>query len=303
MKAWLLAATIMACGESEPPATKQAKPDEPEVVQTDVQPEGFPGVVVPKGVAEVQAPFGTRVVSYSVSLGEKVKAEQELAVLDLEPLKAELASATADVSSTEAAVRSAGAEVNAAERAYQRARKLGDIISGAQVEQAKLAVSTASAGLRQARAALTSAKAKVEHLQRRERDATLRSPIDGELTARYIEPGSRVEENQVVLRVIAGPLFVKFAVPADAERPEVGAIIEIKTDDSHQTLKGRVTSVSSELDPVAKMHIAEAELTEQSAKARAGESCTVSAERKAAPSSDTKAEKTDLTPRSEAPPK
>jgi hypothetical protein len=82
-----------------------------------------------------------------------------------------------------------------------------------------------------------------------------------------------VQEGQAVLRVIrSDELFVKFAIPAaDARRITAGDPIELRLPERHLVARGVVKRVAPELDPVAQMVLAEAELVGPKVELRAGD--------------------------------
>jgi hypothetical protein len=82
-----------------------------------------------------------------------------------------------------------------------------------------------------------------------------------------------VQEGQAVIRVIrSDELFVKFAIPAaDARRIAAGDPIELRLTARSLVARGVVKQVAPELDPVAQMVLAEADLVAPPAGLRAGD--------------------------------
>jgi hypothetical protein len=79
-------------------------------------------------------------------------------------------------------------------------------------------------------------------------------------------------------------LFVKFAIPAtDARRISAGDPIELRLAERRLVTRGTVKRVAPELDPVAQMVLAEADLAGPQAELRAGDTGRVVIVRPAAP--------------------
>src|SRR5215468_1963441 len=92
---------------------------------------------------------------------------------------------------------------------------------------------------------------------------TLVSPIAGSVALIYAQDGARVEEGRPVLRVISGGVFVKFAIPADkAGSVHPGDLVDVRLDRRSELLTARVGHVAPELDAVAQMIIADADLVD-----------------------------------------
>ncbi len=90
----------------------------------------------------------------------------------------------------------------------------------------------------------------------------MKAPIAGKVAMRYVEEGARVTEGQPVIRVISsGELFIKFAIPAgDAKKLKPGDAIDVRFETNNVHVRGKVRNIAPELDPIAQMIVAEAEL-------------------------------------------
>ncbi|HEU0036517.1 MAG TPA: efflux RND transporter periplasmic adaptor subunit [Kofleriaceae bacterium] len=231
----------------------------------DTEPVGYVGVLAPRESIEVTSPFTTKVQKLYVNLGDTVNAGEPLALLDDRPLREELAIAKAQYK--EAAI-SAGAAANK----YARERL-------ALKEQVTSKANVAAAGFESGKAGATveQHKARVAQLEQRLKETTLTAQIGGKVALRYVEEGARVTEGQPVVRVISSDeLFVKFAIPAeDARKLAPGSRIEIRFEGKSPTAEGIVRTVAPELDPVAQMILAEAELVNATAELQSGLVCRI----------------------------
>jgi multidrug efflux pump subunit AcrA (membrane-fusion protein) len=90
---------------------------------------------------------------------------------------------------------------------------------------------------------------------------TLTAPIAGNVAMIYPQDGARVEEGRPVVRVISGGVFVKFAIPADKVGTlKPGDLVDVRVDRRADLLTAKVGHISPELDAVAQMIIADADL-------------------------------------------
>lgn len=228
---------------------------------------GYVGVLAPRESIEVTAPFTSKIEKWFVKLGDEVKAEQPLAQLDARPLKDEIALAKATLKETTVAAGAAASKYAMEARAFR-----AGVSSRAAVQAAAFESSQAAAMVGQH-------KTKIAQLEQRLKETKLTAKIGGKIALRYVEEGARVEEGQAVIRVISSTeLFVKFAIPSeDARKIKAGDKIEIRFDSksSAAPTTGVVKTVSPELDPIAQMIVAEAELDESSAELQSGTVCRI----------------------------
>lgn len=258
---------------------------------TPLDEEGFVGVLVPRDAYEVASPLTTKIERLLVKLGDPVDKDTPLAVLDDREPRERLALAKSELRESQAAVRQAVIARDAA-KAYlareQQALRNG-IISAAEADAAAAEAGKASSAVERAVAEAEKQRETVKQLEQRLADTTLRSPIAGKVALRYLEEGARVQEGQAVIRVIrSDELFVKFAVPATAARAvAAGDPIELRLVERRLVAKGVVKRVAPELDPVAQMVLAEADLVEPRGELRAGDTgrVVIASARRTAPAS------------------
>jgi RND family efflux transporter MFP subunit len=237
--------------------------------------EGFVAVLVPRDAHEVTSPLATKIDRLLVKLGDTVDKGTPLAILDDREPREQLALSRSELREGEAAVRQAVIQRDAARAKLAREQEAlrSGIVSQAEVELAAAEAGTANSAVERAIAEVEKRRERVKQLSQRLADTTLVSPIAGKIALRYAEEGARVLEGQAVIRVIrSDELFVKFAIPGtDARKIAAGDEIELRLADRRLVAKGVVKRVAPELDPIAQMVLAEAELTGPRGELRAGD--------------------------------
>lgn len=268
MRKRIVVAALLAGCAGDKPRTDDKAPEPfaaPHKTAETAKSMGYVGVLTPRDVAEVTSPFTTNVDKFLVNLGDHVDVGTKLALLDEKPLLEQLAVAKAELKASQAEVAHSAVSHSAAAAALRRERagaKEG-IASKADVAAAGFKSSEAGTMVAKAIATVDQQKAKVAALQSKLENMTLTAPIAGQVSLRYVEPGARIEEGRPVVRVISsGELFVKFAIPTDqVGRVAPGDKVEVMIEARAAKAEAVVKSVAPELDPVAQMILAEAELT------------------------------------------
>jgi RND family efflux transporter MFP subunit len=224
---------------------------------------GFLAALTPKQSADVMAPFTTASVALAVKLGDTVTKGQVLARLDDRELRAELDAARAQLKTAEAAIAQAIVERRGAETVLKREKGAEAAGVGAKADLATAiqAVEKATAAISVQRATAGERRARVNLLQAHLAEMTLLAPIAGSVALIYPQDGARVEDGHPVIRLISGGVFVKFAIPADkVGSVKPGDTVDVKLDRRAESLTATVGHVAPELDAVAQMIIADADL-------------------------------------------
>jgi RND family efflux transporter MFP subunit len=289
-----LVAALAACSDrrrADPDRRPPPRPGSGERDRGSAQPdeEGFVGVLVPRDAREITSPLTTKIQKLLVKLGEAVEAGTQLAILDDREPREQLTLARSELREGAAAVRQAIIEREAARAklARDQAALRAGIVSVAEAEISAAEAAKAATAVERVSADVEKRGELVKQLEQRLADTTLRSPIAGKVALRYVEEGARVQAGQAVIRVIrSDELFVKFAIPAaDARRLAAGDPIELRLPERRLVLSGVVKHVAPELDPIAQMVLAEAEVEDRRGELRAGDTGRVVALRRpAAPS-------------------
>ncbi len=242
----------------EPPSQASEAPD------PTLRRDGFVAVIISKETSEVIAPYTSQSAKLMVKLGDHVDQGAVLAKLDDRQLRQELDSAIAQERTASAAVMQAdvdrrAAEVNLDREKKAEAEKVG---SHADVVAAEFGVQKAKAAIQRAAAARSEQQTKISQLQAHLTEMTLVAPRAGSVALIYVQDGARVEEGRPVVRLISSDeMNLKFAIPADKiNTVKPGDRIDITCEQHAGTLEGAVTHVAPDLDSVAQMIIAEADL-------------------------------------------
>jgi multidrug efflux pump subunit AcrA (membrane-fusion protein) len=277
-----LAALAAACGSpardpAEDPIEAIAPRAPLAVERTDEKP-GFIAALTPAQSADVIAPYTSPSASLTVKLGDRVTKGQVLAHLDDRQLRQELAAARAQLRTAQASITQAVVDKRGAEIVLKRetAAEAGGVGTVAEVASARQSVAKATATIAYARATAEERATKIAELQAHLSEMTLTAPIAGSVAMIYPQDNARVEEGRPVIRVISGGVFVKFAIPADkvgAVKP--GDLVDVRVDRRPDLLTATVGHIAPELDAVAQMIIADAELVNPPADLQPGTVCRI----------------------------
>jgi RND family efflux transporter MFP subunit len=238
----------------------------PLAVHTDDRADEKPGFIAaltPAESGDVMAPYTSASATILVKLGATVTKGQVLARLDDRVLRQELDAAKAQLKTARASINQAVVDKRGAQVVLEResSAEAEGVGSRADVAGARQAVAKATAAITYASATAEERTTRIAQLQDHLREMTLVSPIAGSVAAIYAQNGARVEEGRPVIRVISGGVFVKFAIPADkAGTVKAGDTVDLRLDRRPDLLTATVDQISPELDAVAQMIIARAEL-------------------------------------------
>jgi RND family efflux transporter MFP subunit len=239
---------------------------------------GFIAALTPKQSADVTAPYTSASATLAVKLGDSVAKGQVLARLDDRQLRQELDAAQAQLRTARASIAQAVVEKRGAEIVLKRetTAEAAGVGSHADVVSATQAVAKAAAQLSFAQATTDERSTKIAELQAHLREMTLVAPIAGKVALIYPQDGARVEQGHPVVRVIAGGVFVKFAIPADqTDAIKLGDTVDVRVDRRADLLTATVSHIAPELDAVAQMIIADADLINPPAELQPGTVCRI----------------------------
>jgi len=204
--------------------------------QASEQIRKFSGIVAAVDSSGLSFQVGGQVVSVEVDIGDAVKKEQVLAVLDPEPYQL-------DVDAIQAELVKAKANVVNSKSEYERQKRVFDQGAGAKSD-----LDTAEYNLKAARSAVNYQMARLDQANRNLRKTKLLSPYDGTIAWRSVNPNEEVKIGQKVFEINAtGTMEVQLAVPEST-------IDRIYIDDpvtiSYPTLpgesaKGRISYIGS----------------------------------------------------------
>jgi HlyD family secretion protein len=155
------------------------------------------GTLQPTNTVSVGSELSGIIKSVEVTYNDRVKEGQVLAKLDTSKLEAQLAQARATLESAQAKVLQAQATVKETRTKLaqlQHARTLsgGKVPSQTEMDAAEAAYERAQADLASAKAAVSQAKATIQSIETDLSKSFIRSPINGVVLNRKVEPGQTV---------------------------------------------------------------------------------------------------------------
>jgi HlyD family secretion protein len=235
---WLLAAMpVMAAGgllflrngkEAAGPAYKT----EAAVVDTLVVRVSATGNLQPTNQVDVGSELSGIIDQVLVDVNDRVKKGQVLARLDLSKLEDAVAKSRANLASAQAQVLQARATVAQSRAELSRMRQVsalsgGKVPSASEMDTAEADLKRAEADEAKALAVVRQAQADLQSDETNLRKASIRSPIDGVVLAREVDPGQTVAASfqAPVLFTLAEDLS-KMELQVDVDEADVGQVSE-----------------------------------------------------------------------------
>jgi HlyD family secretion protein len=152
------------------------------------------GVLKPLTQVNVGTEISGIVDWVAVDFNDHVRVGQVLATINTDRLGAQAHQARASLESARAEILTAQATLDDAERAAGRARELFErqLVPQSERDAAETALKKAEAALASARARVAQSEASLNAIEADLRKATIRSPIDGIVLDRQVDPGQTV---------------------------------------------------------------------------------------------------------------
>lgn len=190
------------------------------------------GKLAPTNQVQVGSELSGLVETVTVDVNDRVVRGQPLAVLDTSRLDDSIAQSQASLNAAQATVAQNQATVQETRAALARFEEVSRLSGGrvpakVEMEQARAAVARAVANLRAAQANVVSARAGLSSDQTQRYKAVIRSPVNGVVLARQIEPGQTVAAsfNTPTLFVIAEDLSA-MELQVAIDEADVGTVRE-----------------------------------------------------------------------------
>lgn len=183
------------------------------------------GTLAPTKSVDVGSELSGTLESVLVQENEQVKKGQLLAQLDISKLKDQVVKSQAAVAAAEASVAQAVATVAEARASLSRMRQVAELSGGkvpakTELETAEATLLRAQANEASARATVTQARATLKSDETNIAKATIRSPVDGVVLTRKVEPG------QTVVAAMTTPVL--FSLAEDLTQME----LQVKVDEA-----------------------------------------------------------------------
>lgn len=165
-----------------------------------------------------------------VDVNDRVRQGQVLVELDAARLRDQVASSRAAVASGEAALQQAAATAREARDNLARLRDVfqrsgGQVPSAAEMSSAEAALARAEAADASARAGIAQARAALRSAETNLSKAAIRSPIDGTVLSRSVEPGQAVAASlQAVTLMTLAQDLAKMKLQIYVDEADVGQV-------------------------------------------------------------------------------
>ncbi len=190
------------------------------------------GNLQPTNEVDVGSEVSGLVEAVLVDDNDHVKAGQVLARLDTSKLQDQVINARAALASAEARVLQAAASVKEARANLARLRQVSELSGGkvpsrAEMETAEAAAARADADEASAKASVDQARASLSSAETNLAKASIRSPIDGVVLSRQIEPGQTVAASfQAPTLFTLAEDLAEMELEVDVDEADVGQVRE-----------------------------------------------------------------------------
>ncbi|HWM90250.1 MAG TPA: efflux RND transporter periplasmic adaptor subunit [Thermoanaerobaculia bacterium] len=266
----VLAMLLTGCGDGFVGEVKLVRPDEttpataPAAPATPAaaRPPGYVGVVVAAETADLAFDIRGRLTQVAVRPGDHVRPGMPLATIEPLDLREQLVSAEASVQMARSGVSQAETALRLARERVTRVHAAPEVFSEEERSVAKGNLETAEKDLETARARVTQADAELRRLRGQSYRQVLRSPTEGWVAARLLDPGALVEPGQPVVRLKRGDRYLlRFAVPpAEAPQWKAGRPIRWRPESLDRSFRAEVARVAQQVDLPSQMVFVEADL-------------------------------------------
>jgi HlyD family secretion protein len=190
------------------------------------------GTLQPTRSVSIGSELSGTVARVLVDINDRVKKGQVLAELDTAKLRDQIARSRASLASSEAKVVQAGATVKEARGNLARMQEVqrlsgGKVPSQAELETAQATLDRALADESAARALVADARAALSSDETNLRKASIRSPIDGVVLTRAVDPGNAVAASlQAVTLFTLAEDLTKMKLQVNVDEADVGQVRE-----------------------------------------------------------------------------
>jgi HlyD family secretion protein len=190
------------------------------------------GTLQPTRAVNIGSELSGTVARVLVDINDRVKKAQVLAELDTAKLQDQIARSRAALASSEAKVAQAAATVKEARGNLARLREVqrlsgGKVPSQAELDTALATLERALADETAARSSVTDARAALSSDETSLRKASIRSPIDGVVLTRAVDPGNAVAASlQAVTLFTLAEDLTKMKLQVNVDEADVGQVRE-----------------------------------------------------------------------------
>jgi RND family efflux transporter MFP subunit len=224
---------------------------------------------------EVSSKVNGRLEEVAVRIGDRVAKGSVLARVESRELEEQVRQAEASFEVGRATVRQREADLKFAQTNLDRTRSLFErqLLPRQTLDDADARHQSAQAQLDLARAQFTQAQARLEELKITLASTEIKSPVDGFVGRRLLDPGAFVSPNTPVVAVVAidRVRLVANIVEKDLRRVRVGSAADVEVDAfPGETFSGRVARVAPVLDPATRTAQMEVEVANRDFRLKPG---------------------------------
>ncbi|PYQ64516.1 MAG: hypothetical protein DMF53_07265 [Acidobacteria bacterium] len=249
-----------------PPAPSAPRPAAPAPAAASPAPAprpGWLGVVVARESVDVKADSQGRLQTVQVSIGDRVRKGDPIAILDTSLATQDLEMARSVLRGAQVDERRANDEMAEALARNDRRQKNPDFFSKEDLAQAALQAKTATAAYEVAHQRVAEQSARVKQLETSLSRNQIRAPFDGRVAERFADSGAVVGPGTPVVRLIsAGDLLVRAAVPPEeARRLAQGQPVTVTVRTLGLKIPGTIQRIAPEVDAASQMVLIEVHLS------------------------------------------
>ena len=252
---------FVGCGRSQPPRVirEAAETRRGDVLSDRLEPRegdaGWLGVVLPRQTLDLAPEISGQIEQVYVREGDQVRRGQTVAVLDAAQNRQELAIAEVNLRAAEAEVSRSRLDLAEAENRLTSRLAMPDAFPKEEIRRNEIQKQMAEASLEGAQARAAAQRARLAQARDLASKTEIRTPSDGTVARRYVEPGALAGPGQPVVRLISGErLIVRFAVPPEEAR-SLRATMPVGIVIGDDRLPAIIEWVSPEVDPPSGMVI------------------------------------------------
>lgn len=190
------------------------------------------GTLQPTNKAQIGSELSGTVARVYVDVNDRVRQGQVLAELDTARLRDQVARSRAGLAVAQAAVRQTDATVREAQGNLQRLQEVarlsgGKVPSQAELAAAEAALARAQSAAASAQAGVADARAALSADETNLRKAAIRSPMDGVVLSRAVDPGNAVAASlQAVTLFTLAEDLARMKLEVNVDEADVGLVQE-----------------------------------------------------------------------------
>ncbi len=223
----------------------------------------FSGRIVAEERVEVSTRMSGYVVKVYVDEGTRVRKGQVLLRIDPSGIRSRIEEAERKVLQAERAYRASLARFRVAKRTYERFEKL--LIEGAVTDQefdeVRARFEEAKENLETARLQVEIAKENLKRLRSDLRYVEIKSPIDGYVSERRVDPGDLATPGRILLVVEGRKHRVEVNLPEDyVGKVNLGDRLKVRIEALGKTVSATVVEIDPHVDPSTRTFRVEAEV-------------------------------------------